>query len=121
MSEIQATAVLVLFFALRCVVPLMITLAIGYLLNRLADRWDAADLQQVGDSQPIGVIAAKKAQAAGKLPCWVVRGCDAEKRASCPAYLNQSLPCWIARLTAEGAMPKTCPDCPVYEPKLVIS
>ena len=43
MEETQATAVLILMFALRCIAPLLITLAIGYLMNRLVDRWQAED------------------------------------------------------------------------------
>ena len=29
-----------------------------------------------------------------KTPCWVLRGCVAEARHECPAYLDQSRPCW---------------------------
>jgi hypothetical protein len=41
MSQLKAASVIALFFALRCIVPLLITAAIAYLLNRLVDRWEA--------------------------------------------------------------------------------
>ena len=124
MSEIRAAAVLILFFALRCVLPLMITLAIGFLMNRLVDRWEAEEAarKEVDAGAQIPVAATEKAgPEKSKLPCWLARGCDAEKRADCPAYQNPTLPCWIARMLAEGSRPADCPDCPVYDPKLAIN
>jgi hypothetical protein len=124
MSEIRAAGVLILFFALRCILPLMITLAIGYLMNRLVDRWEAEEAarQEVDGGTQIAVAAAGATRPeSGKLPCWLVRSCDPEKRENCPAYQNPSLPCWIARMLAEGSRPASCPDCPVYDPKLAIN
>ncbi len=124
MSEIRAAGVIVLFFALRCIIPIIITLAIGYLMNRLVDRWEAEEAmaeETVKGAQPVGAITKPAESASSKLPCWLVRNCDPDKRANCPAYLNQSLPCWIARVMAEGRKPNSCPDCPIYDPRLVIN
>ena len=124
MSEIQAAGTIILFFALRCLVPLAITIGIGYLMNRLVARWEAEEAaakEGAGEDQPAMPPVKEAASPGGKLPCWVVRNCDSEKRANCPAYQNQSVPCWIARLLAEGVQPSSCPGCPVYDPKLAIS
>ena len=43
MNEISATILLVFLFALRCLLPLVITLAIGYLMNRLVEHWQAEE------------------------------------------------------------------------------
>jgi len=43
MSESEGTAVLVGLFALRCILPLAITLAFGYVMNRLVERWQDED------------------------------------------------------------------------------
>jgi hypothetical protein len=124
MSEIRAAGAIALFFALRCIVPLMITVAIGYLMNRLVDRWEAEEAAEEAarpETQPI-LPAAKVADSAAKnLPCWLIRNCDEKKRAGCPAHNEPSLPCWIARLMSEGDLPSSCPDCPIYDPRLVIN
>jgi hypothetical protein len=123
MSEIKAAGIIILFFAVRCIVPLLITVAIGYLMNRLVDRWEAeaAAEEQNANVEPVVPTTAKASATASRIPCWILRNCDAEERANCPAYLDQSLPCWIARLMAEGARPDSCPDCPMYDPELAIN
>jgi hypothetical protein len=40
MSEFNAALVMIALFALRCVVPLALTLGLGYVMNRLVDRWE---------------------------------------------------------------------------------
>ena len=124
MSDTQVAGTVILFFALRCIAPLVITLAIGYLMNRLVDRWEAeetAEEELVAGVQP-AIPATKAADSTARgIPCWILRNCDAEKRVTCPAHREQSLPCWIARLMSEGTLPASCPDCPIYDPKLAIS
>ena len=121
MNEIDAAGTIILFFALRCLAPLAITLGIGYLMNRLVDRWEAEEAV-AETAVKTAVPSLEKADSpSGKIPCWILRNCDEEKRASCPAYLDQSMPCWMARLLYEGAQPSSCPDCPVYDPELAIN
>jgi hypothetical protein len=121
MSDIQAAGTIVLFFALRCIAPIVITIGIGYLMNRLVARWEAeeaAEKEVVTGIKPATPTVGKAGSTSRKLPCWIVRNCDEGRRANCPAYQNQSLPCWIARLLSEGVQPSSCPDCPVYDPTL---
>jgi hypothetical protein len=122
MNDIEAAGTIILFFALRCIAPLAITLGIGYLMNRLVDHWEAEEAMEedVVIETPAPYII-KVDSISQKVPCWITRNCDEEKRSSCPAYLNQSLPCWIARLLYEGAKPASCADCQVYDPELSIS
>ena len=87
MEETQATALLILMFALRCIAPLLLTLAIGYLMNRLVDRWEAEDLAPEED----GVTPPQPAPAPGMwlptitVPCWILRNCDEAAQADCPS------------------------------------
>ncbi|UCG25875.1 MAG: hypothetical protein JSW55_07775 [Chloroflexota bacterium] len=117
MEETQATAILILMFALRCIAPLLLTLAIGYLMNRLVDRWQAEDAARVVDDLP----TPQPAPAPGMrlptitVPCWILRNCDEAAQADCPARKQPGIPCWLARLSAEGRLPDGCPDCPIYE------
>lgn len=124
MNDIQAAGTIALFFALRCIAPLLITVAIGFLMNRLVDRWEAEEAiekEMAPGFKPVMPAAKAADSTARSIPCWLLRNCDAEKRASCPAHKEQSLPCWIARLMSDGALPDSCPDCPIYDPKLAIS
>jgi len=117
MNELEGTVVMVGLFALRCIAPLAITLAFGYLMNRLVDRWRAEDellLQQEA-------IAGVETEPANELklpvitvPCWVLRNCEETDQADCPARNQPGIPCWLVRLTHEGQLPKSCPNCPIY-------
>ena len=117
MTEPEAVAVYVGLFMLRCIAPLALTLAIGYLMNRLVDRWRAADelLEPV-----LEIVEPDITQKPGislpaiTVPCWLMRNCTPEMRVDCPAHRQPGIPCWLVRLRVDGAMPEDCPDCPIY-------
>jgi hypothetical protein len=117
MDEVQSSLVLTALFALRCVAPFAFTLAIGYLMNRLVDRWQAEDEaeQQGAVVRPAAAMPSEENRLPVRtIPCWLLRRCDAEKRASCPAANQPGLPCWLARMRVDGSLPEDCPDCPIY-------
>ena len=123
MSESEGTAVLVGLFALRCILPLAITLAFGYLMNRLVDRWQEEDLQ-IREDQPEIEPAVAQPSTSIKLPtldipCWVFNNCEESKRDDCAAYKQPTIPCFLARLRSEGKLPEGCPDCERYVPAMV--
>lgn len=43
MNTFQSTIVLSILFTLRCLIPLLLTLAIGYLMNAQVTRWQAEE------------------------------------------------------------------------------
>jgi hypothetical protein len=122
MSESEGTAVLVALFAIRCILPIAITLAFGYLMNRLVDRWQAED-------STVSITATKRAESAERgprvklpaviIPCWILKNCDEAARNDCAAYKQPGLPCWLARLRSERALPGDCADCPIYARAMV--
>jgi hypothetical protein len=117
MKEIEAAAVLVGLFALRCIVPLALTVALGYLMNRVADRWQAEDRARVAaaaTAQPKPRSVPKASQPVVSLPCWLFHNCAPDKRDNCPAYHHPTIACWAARESAEGALPDSCATCPLY-------
>lgn len=85
MNEFEVGGVMVLLFALRCVVPAVLMFGLGYLMNWLVDRWQKED------------VACQKAQ-----------------KQYCLAYTQHGDRCWSARLTAEGTLPAECVNCPIY-------
>jgi hypothetical protein len=115
MGEFQATLILVGLFALRCIAPLLFTLAVGYLMNRLVKRWEAQDAAEAAaDSPPAVPSPGGLSLPAVGIPCWVLRNCEPAQRSGCPAYLKPKLACWLARKLAEGELPAACADCPMY-------
>lgn len=115
MSEWQATLVMVGLFALRCVLPLLVTVGLGYLMNRLVDRWEAEE-ETVREKAPQPQLAPEPAvmTAIRSVPCWVMNNCSPERRENCPAFQARGVACWQAREKAEGALPADCPTCPRY-------
>jgi hypothetical protein len=117
MKETQAAGVLFLMFALRCIAPLLVTLGIGYLMNRLVDRWESeeapAETQEA--PEPVFVPVPSVRLPTITVPCWILRNCNQAAMADCPAHKQPGIPCWLARLRAEGTLPSGCPDCPIYE------
>jgi hypothetical protein len=120
MKETEAGGVLLLMFALRCIAPLVLTLGIGYLMNRLVDRWESEE--SFAETQEAPVPAATPGPAISlptiNVPCWVLRNCDESAKADCAAHKHPNIPCWLARLRAEGTLPNDCPDCPKYKDSL---
>jgi hypothetical protein len=115
-GEVQATGILIIMFALRCVLPLALVLLLGYFTNRLVDRWEA-EATAVPRERPV-VPAAKPNRA---LPCWLVRQCDPARQATCAAARNTAVACWVARTAQEGHLPANCDGCPVYNQKPLIA
>jgi hypothetical protein len=126
MNEIEGTAAMVALFTLRCIAPLAITLGMGYLMNRLVDRWQAEELaKKTQDPQPVPEIepslGTQRALPSVKLPCWISKNCSEEMQENCVARKQPGLPCWLVRLRYEGVLPKDCPDCPIYEENTAIA
>lgn len=118
MNELQANAALIALFALRCVAPLVLTLIIGYVMNRMVDRWEAEEALEGQDEKPADLSLPKKERSlilpAVTIPCWLVKNCDPAERSKCPAHMQAGIPCWLARLRVDGRLPSACSDCPIY-------
>lgn len=117
MNASRATLIMVALFALRCLVPILLTIGIGYLMNWYVSRWEtaapaaASELGLVLTAKERAVAAAIRAGDA--LPCWVRRDCAEEQRATCPAYMRTDAPCWAIRAAADGRRPMACAGCPM--------
>jgi hypothetical protein len=100
--------VVTLLFALRCIVPLGITLVVGYAMTRLYARWEA----KAGVKPQ--VARQHVLRPANSPACWSVRDCNPASRAKCPAYQHSELTCWSARMMTEGTLPPACPTCRLF-------
>ena len=120
MDDFQAAGIMILMFVLRCVAPLVLTMGIGYVMNRMVDKWEReanAQNERLYESEKPATVELPGVQKRplSSLPCWLTIGCSPERRKNCPAYLQRDKPCWAARLAVEGVLPADCPDCPVYQ------
>lgn len=115
---LQVAAVIGMF-VLRLGVPLAITLTVGYWLRRLDAKWqaealarqaDAAIAQQEAGAEPVIEMFTMIEQPS----CWEQRGCSEGTYIGCPAYQQANLPCWLARLRAEGRLPQPCYRCKLF-------
>jgi hypothetical protein len=117
MNELEATAILVALFALRCIAPLVITFAIAYFMNRLVDKWRAEDellLQEKGKLAVEAEVPTSIKLPVVTVPCWVLRNCDQVKQAECAARQQPGIPCWLVRLRVDSMLPDACKVCPIY-------
>lgn len=111
MNTSQATAIMVILFALRCLVPLVLMFGLGYAMNWLVDRWE----MEAARENEIELEQETAALPAAADPCWSIIKCSPEQRENCPGFQQQKIPCWLARTKAEGALPEKCVSCPLYK------
>jgi len=132
---------IILLFILRLGIPVLVTAAIAYGLHRLDARWQAeAEAEAKAQTKSVAPLAPRPqstrtgasggngaginmplhqplpvAFAAGQ-PCWSIKGCSESMRATCAAFHQPNVPCWSARMNAEGRLPAGCKECKIYQP-----
>jgi len=116
MDKFTATLVMILLFALRCIIPLVLTMLIGRAMNRLVDKWEAEEAARKKDPEPvIPVTVSTPLQPPGitaSVKCWVFRDCG---RTDCAAYQNPNMLCWKIKTEENGRLPEKCQQCAYYE------
>ena len=118
MSELLTIAGM---FILRLGVPLIVTLLVTWMLHRLDERWRRQALQNRQLPASTALPAADPgAQPRAPVPCWGYRRCPEACHTLCPAYLAPELPCWLARLRADGRLPAGCRTCPLFSVRRII-
>ena len=121
MYPLEEAAVMVGLFLIRLGIPLAITVLVTWALRRVDSRWQAeAEARQLNMAVSDGEIApsAVLTLAARKEPCWEYRGCPDADRSKCPACGPTDLPCWMARLRAEGKLPGRCYGCDRFKTRV---
>jgi hypothetical protein len=107
------TFVIFFMFFLRIGVPIILTLAFGYWLEKkLAPQ---EEIRKRGNELTIRPTA--RAGKIIKIHCWDIKRCDFARRAQCAAFQHPELPCWLA-LQAEGdRVREECFTCAFYKPE----
>ncbi len=110
---IDAVTVLVMF-GLRIGVPLILTLAFGYWLERKLSAGREAEQEET-----VSPRIVKSSEKIIQLHCWDIKRCDTATRAQCAAFKHPELPCWLA-LQAEGEkVREECFTCALYKPQAI--
>lgn len=108
---------LIALFILRLGAPIAITAAIVWGLRRLDARWQAeAEAQRVSRAVAKGLVPpeAVTSPMMAEGPCWKHNNCPPEKQSHCAACALTDIPCWMARLRADGKLPARCYGCVLF-------
>ncbi len=103
MQTFQDILAIFWLFVLRIGVPLAITLAVGYWLEK---KLRAPVTEPTHEIKPVLEQAAH---------CWEIKGCPPEAFQKCPAFLRQDLPCWLANQVATGVVKTGCSTCGLFK------
>lgn len=115
MSEVLQALIVLVMFGLRIGIPIAITLAFGY--------WLEKKLRPPEEPVPASTkIEAVRHHRSSKLVghhCWDVRHCDSTKRALCAATRHPELPCWLALQVEGQKVREQCFTCGFYKPEAI--
>ncbi len=108
-QTIQDILVIAGMFFLRIGLPLLITMGVGYLIQ----RW--LEPKAVHEQFEGMIRSAQEQRAASAMirPCWEIKNCPAEARATCAAGQQADIPCWLARQIDGQPLPEGCAMCKV--------
>jgi len=121
MDVFWPTIVVLGMFILRLAVPVAITIAVGYWLRRLDDRWQAEALARQAET----AVASQPSEPVIEMfrvidrNCCDYNNCPEEKYECCPAHQNPDVPCWMARYRAEGRLPAKCYRCQLFSARRI--
>ena len=90
---------------LRLGVPILLTIAVVYLLSRLDRSWQSQALRDGA------VSTAAQVRNPG---CWDVNNCSKEQRQQCGAYAHPETPCWQYFRSSSGELREGCLGCDVF-------
>ncbi len=119
MESWQMVMGVAVMFIVRLGVPLAVTVAVGYWLRRLDEKWQAEAMARRATALAQQLQAQPQVEILKVIdpPCWVTHNCSEAARKNCPACQNPNLPCWLARIRTEGRLPAKCYNCYHFIPR----
>jgi MerR-like DNA binding protein len=83
--------------------------------HRLFSREDVDRVRNIQHMlQDLGLNVAGIRRMQALLPCWDLLPCHPETRAKCPAYKDNTQPCWMIRGLDCSPQGNECRQCPIY-------
>ncbi len=115
MPEVLAGVIVLLLFVVRIGVPIALTLAFGYWLERKL-RPPEAPAETLEKAR-----LTRKHSNIIRLHCWDIKRCEPAKRAQCAATQHPELPCWLAIQVDGGKVRENCFTCAFYKPEVMVA
>jgi len=84
----------------------------GHRLFSLEDVRRVKNIHRMTHEIGLNFEAIRRMQAL--LPCWDLLPCDAKTRDACPAYTDNTRPCWMQMGLACASRANECRECVVY-------
>ncbi len=113
MQEQPDGVIILLLFAVRIGVPIVLTLAFGYWLERQLRPPEEkhamrAEMERLSRQPSPKVV---------RLQCWNLMHCDSAQRAQCATSRYPDLPCWLALQVDGSKVREECFTCQLYTPE----
>ncbi len=115
MPQVLEGVIVLLLFVVRIGIPIALTLAFGYWLERKL-RPPEAPAETLES-----VHVARKRSNIIRLHCWDIKRCEPAQRAQCAAYQHPNLPCWLAIQVEGGKVREQCFTCGFYKPQVMVA
>ena len=96
----------IFWFVARFGVPVLITIALIWLLSKLDTRWQKQAEEVRAKAVADGIIPVVK--------CWLLNDCPEAEYVNCAAYKEQGKPCWQHFRAKDGCLKKECINCNVF-------
>lgn len=113
MQEQSGGIIVLLLFAVRIGVPVVLTLAFGYWLERKLRPPEEKHTMRV----KIELLPRPPSSKVVRMHCWNLMHCDSAQRAECAAFKHPDLPCWLALQVDAGKVREECFTCQLYKPE----
>ena len=101
-------------FALRILVPVLLTVAVGYWLEKRLNLEQPETIELAEPTERRAARGEGAVKIGPAVPCWDLKGCSLSARVECPAYARPNIPCWLAKELAVGQLNAECFDCDQY-------
>ena len=125
MQSVIDAIIIIGMFVLRIGVPLALTIAVGYWLEKKLRPQETSVAQPDVDGRRIIPFrnprtaigsASGPGQVAGA-QCWEAKNCAPAVRSECAAFKQPNLPCWLALQASGGNVREECFACDFYKSK----
>lgn len=101
--------VIALMILIRIAIPILVTLALAYIYERISARWETGDVatKAPGDQSPQSAVLSLAETDCEACPIW--------ERVLHAAEQRPGIPCWLALQLAEGHLHEECLSCQVFK------
>ncbi len=107
--------IVLLLFVVRIGIPIAVTLAFGYWLERKLRPAEAPA------ETPENIRLVRKPSNIIRLHCWDIKRCEPAQRAHCATCRHPDLPCWLAIQVEGGKVREQCFTCGFYRPQVMVA